>query len=57
MNENNPTAKPVISDPSKIAKITTAPAPHTVEPVKMPDSAQPKVAVTGEPKDAPKTNS
>jgi len=54
MNENNPTAKPVISDPSKIA---TPPVPHTVEPVKMPDSAQPKVAVTGQPKDAPKTNS
>jgi len=55
MNENNPTAKPVVSsDPSKI---NATPAPHTVEPVKMPDSAQPRVAVTVEPKDAPKTSS
>ena len=54
MNENNPATKPVVSDPSKIA---TPPAPHTVEPVKMPAAAQPKVTVTAQPKDAPKTNS
>lgn len=54
MNENNPATKPVVSDPSKI---TMPPAPHTVEPVKMPDTAQPKVAVTAQSKDAPKTKS
>ena len=55
MNENNPASKPAAPDPSKITMPQAV--PHKVEPVKMPDTAQPKVAVTGQPKDAPKINS